>query len=192
MSLAQLKLIDKEMEKQIQKLYENNEWLVIKPLSFLASKKYGASTKWCTTQDNNPEYYLKYSRRGILIYCMNKITGDKVAAFKSLDTTYDRETSFWNLVDQRIDSLESGLPIEVMNVIRDEFTNTKLPNWDILSDDEKNRQVLWLENEYNNRNKDYEVGMEEPIELTEEVAHRRARIVPMVAPRYDDVPTQAG
>ena len=193
MSLAQLKLIDKEMEKQVHKLYEDNEWLVIKPLSFLASKKYGASTKWCTTQDNNPEYYLKYSRRGILIYCMNKITGDKVAAFKSLDTTYDRETSFWNLVDQRIDSLESGLPIEVMNVIRDEFTNTKLPNWDILSDDEKNRQVLWLENEYNNRNKDYdETVLEEPIELTEEVAPRRARIVPMVAPRYDDVPTQAG
>ena len=195
MSLAQLKLIDKEMEKQIQKLYENNEWLVIKPLSFLASKKYGASTKWCTTQDNNPEYYLKYSRRGILIYCMNKITGDKVAAFKSLDTTYDRETSFWNLVDQRIDSLESGLPIEVMNVIRDEFTNTKLSNWDILSDDEKNRQVLWLENEYmskkSSRGNDYD--MEEPIELTEEdVPNRRARIVPMVAPRYDDVPTQAG
>ena len=193
MSLAQLKLIDKEMEKQVHKLYEDNEWLIIKPLSFLASKKYGASTKWCTTQDNNPEYYLKYSRRGILIYCMNKITGDKVAAFKSLDNPFDRETSFWNLVDQRIDSLESGLPIEVMNIIRDEFTNTKLPNWDILSDDEKNRQVLWLENEYNNHNKTYEGEvMEEQIELTEEVAPRRARIVPMVAPRYDDVPTQAG
>ena len=34
--------------------------------------------------------------------------------------------------------------------------------------------------------------MEEPIELTEEVAPRRARILPMVAPRYDDVPNQAG
>ena len=80
-----------------------------------------------------------------------------------------------------------------MNVIRDEFTNTKLPNWDILSDDEKNRQVLWLENEYNNRIRDYDGPvMEEPIELTEEFAPRRARIVPMVAPRYDDVPTQAG
>ena len=126
---------------------------------------------------------------------MNKITGNKVAAFKSIDTSNDRETSFWDLVDQRIDSLESGLPIEVMNIIRDEFTNTKLSNWDILSDDEKNRQVLWLENEYmskkSSRGNDYD--MEEPIELTEEdVPNRRARIVPMVAPRYDDVPTQAG
>jgi hypothetical protein len=194
MSLASLKLIDKEMEKQVQKLYETDEWLIIKPLSFLASKKYGSSTKWCTTNEDNPEYYLKYSRRGILIYCINKISGDKVAAFKSLDESYEKETSFWNLIDQRIDSLESGLPNEVMNLIKNEFTNTKQSNWDILSDNEKNRQVLWLENEYYNRNKNYEGEvMEEPIELTEEVAPlRRARIVPMVAPRYDDVPTQAG
>jgi len=195
MSLAQLKSIDKEMEKQIQKLYENNEWLVIKPLSFLASKKYGASTKWCTTQDNNPEHYLRYSRRGILIYCMNKITGNKVAAFKSIDTSNDRETSFWDLVDQRIDSLESGLPIEVMNIIRDEFTNTKLSNWDILSDDEKNKQVLWLENEFYSKKTSYEdeVSMEGPMMEEEEIfPNRRVRIVPMVAPRYDDVPTQAG
>ena len=70
-SLAELRLIDKDLEKQIIKLYETNEWLVLKPMSFLASKKYGASTKWCTTQENDPDYYLRYSRRGILIYCMN-------------------------------------------------------------------------------------------------------------------------
>jgi hypothetical protein len=196
MSLASLKLIDKEMEKQVQKLYETDEWLIIKPLSFLASKKYGSSTKWCTTNEDNPEYYLKYSRRGILIYCINKISGDKVAAFKSIDDSYEKETSFWNLVDQRIDSLESGLPNEVMILIKNEFTNTKQSNWNILSDDEKNNQVLWLENEYYAKKTSYEneVSMEEPIELTEEVAPtRRARIVPMVAPRFDDDgPMQAG
>jgi hypothetical protein len=205
MSLASLKLIDKEMEKQIQKLFESNEWLVIKPLSFLASKKYGASTKWCTTQENNPEYYLRYSRRGILIYCINKISGDKVAAFKNLDTSYEKETSFWNLIDQRIDSLESGLPYDVMNIIKDEFTNTKKSNWDILSDDEKNRQVLWLENEYM-LNKSYEDEIPDlrPMPMVEEdiprmeeevgipIINRRARIVPMRAPSFDDMPTQAG
>jgi hypothetical protein len=201
MSLASLKLIDKEMEKQVQKLYETDEWLIIKPLSFLASKKYGSSTKWCTTNEDNPEYYLKYSRRGILIYCINKISGDKVAAFKSLDESYEKETSFWNLIDQRIDSLESGLPTEVMNIIRDEFTNTKSSNWDILSDAEKNRQVLWLENEYYVKKISYEeedvTAMNEPmIREIGEVANRRrqGRIVPMVAPRLDDddEPMQAG
>jgi hypothetical protein len=37
------------------------------------------------------------------------------------------------------------------------------------------------------------IQMVEQIEPTEEVASpRMGRIVPMVAPRYDDVPTQAG
>jgi hypothetical protein len=202
MSLASLKLIDKEMQKQVQKLYETDEWLVIKPLSFLASKKYGSSTKWCTTNEDNPEYYLKYSRRGILIYCINKISGDKVAAFKSLDESYEKETSFWNLVDQRIDSLESGLPNEVMILIKNEFTNTKQSNWDILSDEEKNKQVLWLENEYYGKksSRGNEVAGEpmnyetaEPRMMDEvEIPIRETRMIPIRAPRFDDTPTQAG
>jgi hypothetical protein len=43
-SLSNLKSIDNEMTKQVQKLYETDEWLVVKPLSYQASLKYGAST----------------------------------------------------------------------------------------------------------------------------------------------------
>ena len=60
MSLADLKMVDKEMEKQIEKLFEDEQWLVLKPLSYLASKKYGASTKWCTASDKEPDYYYRY------------------------------------------------------------------------------------------------------------------------------------
>lgn len=197
-SLAELKLIDKDLEKQVIKLYETDEWLVLKPMSFLASRKYGSNTKWCTTQENNPDYYLRYSRRGILIYCMNKVTGEKVAAFKNIDTSYDRETSFWNMIDNRIDSIESGLSVEVMDVIKSEFTKTTKPNWDLLSDDDRNKQLIWIENEYYLK-KSY-VGEEQPMPMeevdmmagVEAEPIRRARIVPMVAPRYDDIPTQAG
>ena len=160
-ALSSLKLIDKSLEKQIQKLYETDEWLVIKPLSFLASKKYGAGTKWCTTSEKNPEYYLRYSKRGILIYCINKLTGNSVAAFKNLDGSYDRETSFWDFLDQRIDSLESGLPIDVMSIIKEDFTKTKQTNWDLLSDDEKNEQTLWLHSEYYQG----KIGYDEPTPL---------------------------
>jgi hypothetical protein len=192
-SLSSLKSIDKEMAKQVLKLYETDEWLVVKPLSYQASLKYGASTKWCTASKDSSDYYFRYSKRGIVIYSINKKTGNKVAGFKSLDTSHDAETSFWNITDQRIDSMDSGLPNDVLDIFRNEFSNTKQSNWDILTDEERNRQILWLENEYNNRNKTYEGEVtEEQIELTEEVAPRRARIVPMVAPRYDDVPTQAG
>lgn len=147
-SLSSLKTIDKEMAKQVLKLYETDEWLIVKPLSYQASLKYGASTKWCTASKDSPDYYFRYSRRGILIYCINKKTGNKVGAFKNLDTGYDVETSFWNITDQRIDSMESGLPNDVLDVIRYDFFNTKESNWDILSDEERNRQLLWFENEY--------------------------------------------
>jgi hypothetical protein len=148
-SLSSLKVVDKELEKQILRLYETDEWLVMKPLSYLSSLKYGASTKWCTAADNNPDYFYKYVKKGILIYVINKKTGDKVAAFKTTDgSDYDKETSFWTITDQRIDSMESGLPYEIMDVIRDEFINKQISNWDILDDKERNRQILWLENDY--------------------------------------------
>lgn len=194
-SLAELKLIDKDLEKQVIKLYETDNWLVIKPMSFLASRKYGANTKWCTTQETNPDYYLRYSRRGILIYCVDKITGEKVAAFKNIDMSYDREISFWNMIDNRIDSIESGLPVEVMEIIKSEFANTTKPNWDLLSDDDRNKQLMWIENEYYSKKSCVEEEMADTVirEIGEvDTRRRQGMIIPMVAPRFDDTPTQAG
>jgi hypothetical protein len=150
-SLSELKTIDKEFERQIKKLYETDEWLVCKPLSYQSSLKYGASTKWCTASKDQPDYYFRYSKRGILIYSINKKTGNKIAGFKSLDISYENETSFWDINDQRIDSMDSGLPDDVLNIFRNEFLNTKQCNWDILTDEEQNKQILWIENNKNNR-----------------------------------------
>lgn len=186
-SLSNLKSIDNEMTKQVQKLYETDEWLVVKPLSYQASLKYGASTKWCTASKDNAEYYFRYSKQGILIYSINKKTGNKVAGFKSVDENSEPETSFWNITDQRIDSMESGLPSDVLDIFRNEFSNTKQTNWDILTDEERNRQILWLENEYN-RNKKSSRGnelVEEPMNYAMEpqnevpVTRRIRRLIPL-------------
>jgi hypothetical protein len=186
-SLSNLKNIDKEMTKQVQKLYETDEWLLVKPLSYQASLKYGASTKWCTASKDNAEYYFRYSKQGILIYSINKKTGNKVAGFKSVDENSEPETSFWNITDQRIDSMDSGLPSDVLDIFRNEFSNTKQTNWDILTDEERNRQILWLENEYN-RNKKSSRGnelVEEPMDYAMEpqnevpVTRRIRRLIPL-------------
>jgi hypothetical protein len=186
-SLSNLKNIDKEMTKQVQKLYETDEWLLVKPLSYQASLKYGASTKWCTASKDNAEYYFRYSKQGILIYSINKRTGNKVAGFKSVDENSEPETSFWNITDQRIDSMDSGLPSDVLDIFRNEFSNTKQTNWDILTDEERNRQILWLENEYN-RNKKSSRGnelVEEPMNYAMEpqnevpVTRRIRRLIPL-------------
>ena len=126
-SLAEIKLIDKETAKQIKKIYEDDEWLSLRPLSLEASMKYGANTKWCTTTESG-QYYARYSARGILIYNINKKTGYKVACFKNLDQAYDNEFSWWDVTDKRIEVLDSEAPAAVLEAIRNEIKNRSVPN----------------------------------------------------------------
>lgn len=137
-SIAELKSQEKELEKQIKVIYTNKEWTVIRPLTGNSSMKYGSGTKWCTASTKNPDYFFRYSKRGILLYIINKKTGLKVACFKSLDD--EHEFSFWNQVDTRIDSIESGLPLFIIDIIRDEVTNNPVSNMSLLSDEEKKNQ----------------------------------------------------
>jgi hypothetical protein len=136
-NLAEIKIMGKELQSQTQILHDTDEWLVLKPLSFEASLKYGASTKWCTAMKNDPEYFIRYSKRGIVIYCINRSTGEKIAAFKNLNTDYEYETSFWDAKDIRVDSMDTNLPERILILIRSEFTNTKLTNWELFSDEYK-------------------------------------------------------
>jgi hypothetical protein len=124
-TIAEMKVIEKEMESQIVKLHQDSEWVVLRPLTYEASKKYGSNTKWCTTSEKEPTYFLKYSKSGILIYVINKKTGLKVGCFRSI---LDNEFSFWNQKDERIDSLQSGLPDFIINVIKSEIENRFIPN----------------------------------------------------------------
>ena len=140
MGVAEMKAEEKELETQVIKLHEDSEWLLIKPLTFKSSCKYGANTKWCTTTEHNQEYYNKYSKRGVLIYCINKKNGYKVAAFYSLDKN-EPEFSYWNQKDTRIDSTDSQLPLELIGFIRDHVKDPKAKsNNALLSGDLKKKE----------------------------------------------------
>lgn len=121
-SIAELKSVSKELAKQIHKIYEDEEWLVLRPLSREASLKYGAGTKWCTASLEDDWPYYRYTRRGILVYSMNKKTGQKVATFKNIID--EHELSFWNEIDTRIDSYEAELPKFIMEIIFNELKST--------------------------------------------------------------------
>ncbi len=88
LSLADIKVQSKELENEVVKILDTDEWLLVRPLTYYSSKKYGSNTKWCTTSEGNPEYFIKYSSRGVLIYCINKITGYKVASFYSFELLF--------------------------------------------------------------------------------------------------------
>lgn len=125
-SLASLIEDKKEMECQIHRVYEDENWLVVLPLTFESSSKYGAGTKWCTTYKKEKHYFARYWNRGILSYFINKKTGYKFASFKSL---VENETTFWNASDSRVDFLDVEIddymfPI-VKNILKSEKTNSE-------------------------------------------------------------------
>jgi len=102
-TLAAMKEWRKDLEGEVIKEYEDDKWVVLRPLTFAASAKYGATTRWCTTYSREKQYFEKYWRKGILVYFINKISGYKFAGYKALDG--ENELSFWNQEDQRVDYL---------------------------------------------------------------------------------------
>jgi len=143
-SIADMKVETKDMENQIIKVYEDDEWLLLRPLTYLASKKYGSNTKWCTTQSNNSEYFIKYSSKGVLIYCINKKSGYKVASFYSLDKN-DPEFSFWNQKDTRVDSLQTELNDELRKIISEtSMAKNAKTNRYLLDDDQRTKEDILL------------------------------------------------
>lgn len=63
---------ERELEKQVDKIYEDDKFLVIQPKSHKASCKYGANTKWCTTAQS-PDHFQRYtSGSQALYYIINK------------------------------------------------------------------------------------------------------------------------
>jgi hypothetical protein len=145
-TLASMKELTKELEGQVIKEYEDDKWLVVRPLTFQASSKYGASTRWCTTYQKEKQYFEKYWQYGILVYFINKVTGYKFAGYKSLKD--GNELSFWNAEDQRIDYLYVEADEYLFPIVK-KILNSDKTNKELCSTEIKN-QVM-LECEYNIR-----------------------------------------
>ena len=60
-NIAQLRRDEKLMEKEIIVVFRDDEWLLIKPLTHVASIKYGYNTKWCTAMLTQSDYFKQYS-----------------------------------------------------------------------------------------------------------------------------------
>lgn len=131
-SLAALKEYDKELESQVVKEYEDEKWLVVRPLTFQSSSKYGASTRWCTTYQKEKQYFARYWKNGILVYFINKLDGYKFAGYKALNG--DTELSFWNAADSRVDYLDVQADDYLFPIVRKIMSSTKT-NKDFCSDE---------------------------------------------------------
>jgi hypothetical protein len=97
----------------------------------------------------------------VLIYCINKKTGYKVASFYSLDKK-EPEFSFWDQKDSRIDSLDSELTDELRKKIQEVSKDSKAKtNRFLLSDDQRTIEDKLLGSQ---AFKSGSLRMEEPVE----------------------------
>lgn len=62
----------RELEKQVDKIYEDDRFLVVMPKTHQASCKYGANTKWCTTSKSDDHFKRYTSGNQALYYIINK------------------------------------------------------------------------------------------------------------------------
>jgi hypothetical protein len=155
-TLASIKEFSKEMANQVIKEYEDETWIAVRPLTFSASTKYGAGTRWCTTYQREKNYFERYWRQGILVYFINKKTGYKFAGFKSLQ---DKEMSFWNADDSRIDYLDVEIENYMFSNVKTIFLS-KSTNKNLCSDeiqDQVHKECI----------PDYELKLAEPTEQIE-------------------------
>jgi hypothetical protein len=110
LSIAKTKDLLNKSRKEISVVYEDDTVMMLKPLSFEASLKYGAGTKWCTAMKNEPEYFYRYSKNGILIYLINKVSGRKFGCYSE----ENNRVNIYNEVDESIDSFHMGLPYHTL------------------------------------------------------------------------------
>lgn len=101
---------ERELKSQAERLYEDDDVLVIRPKSHAASCYYGANTKWCTTSAGSSGYFEKYIKSGLLYYFIKKSENVKMALYRN---TEDRKTEVYNAQDKLV-SLED---------LREQFPN---------------------------------------------------------------------
>jgi hypothetical protein len=101
---------ERELKTQAERLYEDDDVLVIRPKSHAASCYYGANTKWCTTTAGSSGYFEKYIKSGLLYYFINKKENVKMALYRNSE---ERKTEVYNAQDKLV-SLED---------LREQFPN---------------------------------------------------------------------
>lgn len=123
---ARTKKKDKELEKQAEKVYEDDKFVVIKPKSEEASCKYGSNTKWCVTSKGSGHFGRYTAGRQSLYFIINKA--------KSTNKNYSKvaihfddggELRYWDTQDspmsqREIDVFEYAFP-EMIEAIKADY-----------------------------------------------------------------------
>jgi hypothetical protein len=117
---------EKELEKQSDKIYEDDKFLVIKPKTEESSCKYGSNTKWCVTSKGSGHFGRYTAGRQALYFIINKAKSTN-ANYSKVAIHFDDggEMRYWDTQDSPLsqretDIFEYAFP-EMIDTIKDNY-----------------------------------------------------------------------
>ncbi len=118
-----------KVESESKRIYEDDRVLIVKPLSHLASCKYGAGTRWCTTQET-PGYFEKYTSAGSGLYYViikeldmsNKFYKMALHKTRNEDTWYD--STDVAMPPREVEMIVLGIGKKGLQSIEDDFKSS--------------------------------------------------------------------
>jgi hypothetical protein len=164
---------EKSAKKEVDKLFENDTLLIVKPKSYVASCYYGSGTRWCTTMKGQPSYFNQYTSNGNLYYLILKNVDRsnkfyKMAIHAPKSKKFNEDSVWYDSTDERLTSREkesvlAQMPKDAYNAMLNDF-NTSFP-------EEKPLDVVYkiipsvterLEYEYKLKNGEIKLSIDSP------------------------------
>ncbi len=102
-----------DITDDVEKVYEDNRFVVVVPKTHTASCYYGAGTKWCTASKDTKSHFSNYKGSGELYYIIDKTLPTSSPYYKvALNKKIAGHTEdFWDVKDKPITDTTNILPI---------------------------------------------------------------------------------
>jgi len=130
---------EKELEKQANKIYEDNKFLVIKPETEEASCKYGSNTKWCVTSKGSGHFGRYTQGRQALYFIINKANSTN-QNYSKVAVHFDNSGNkrYWDTQDSPLspretDILEYAFP-DIIDAIKKDYEKVRITADKILAE----------------------------------------------------------
>ena len=116
---------EKELEKKVNKIYEDDKFLVVKPETEEASCKYGSKTKWCVTARGTGHFDRYTSGNQGLYFIINKTNSTNQNYSKIAIHFRDNDINYWDsqdhmMTDREIQILKYAYP-ELIEAIESDY-----------------------------------------------------------------------
>ena len=126
---------EKELEKQVDKIYEDDKFIVVKPKTEQASCKYGSNTKWCVTQKGSG-HFGRYTQDNQQLYFIIDKKNSTNQEFSKVAVHFSNrgDITFWDsqdnsLTQKEINILKYAFP-EVISAINKDYEKVSINSSD--------------------------------------------------------------